>query len=126
MERQECGTVFEREEGFSDFATAFHEGVLWFPAEKEKGVFQRNKFEEVKAMERQQINDMDIENVVGGSIVFNGAHTTCGRNCNNQYNVLDYSKVLQYIAANYKTMSEKKMLANMLAAGLLSEITEHE
>ena len=77
-------------------------------------------------MERQQINDMDIEKVVGGSIVFNGAHTKCGRNCNDQYNVLDYSAVLQYIAANYKTMSEKKMLANMLAAGLLSEITEQE
>ena len=77
-------------------------------------------------MEREHISDMDIEKVVGGSIVFNGAHTTCGRNCNNQYNVLNYSEVLKYIAANYKTMSEKKMLANMLAAGLLSEITEQD
>ena len=73
-------------------------------------------------MERERIDDMVAEDVVGGSIVFNGDHTTCGRNCNNQYKVLDYDAVLQYIKDNCTKMPEKKMLANMLAAGLLSEL----
>ena len=73
-------------------------------------------------MARDMINENDLDKVVGGSIVFNGDHTTCGRNCNNQYKVLDYDAVLQYIKENCTTMTEKKMLANMLAAGLIANI----
>ena len=68
------------------------------------------------------IDDMDLEKVTGGSIVFNGDHTTCGRNRNDQYKVLDYTAVIKYIAENRHSMSEKTMLNNMLAAGLLSNL----
>ena len=70
-------------------------------------------------MEREKLNDIDTEEVVGGSIVFNGDHTTCGRNCNNQYKVLDYTAVDQFIKANCTKMSEKQMLSKMVAAGWL-------
>ena len=70
-------------------------------------------------MAREMINDTDIEQVVGGSIVFNGDHTTCGRNCNDQYKVLDYAAVDAYIKANCLTMTERKMLSNMVDLGLL-------
>ena len=73
-------------------------------------------------MERERINDQATEEVVGGSIVFNGNHTTCGRNCNNQYKVLNYDAMLEYIAANCQHMSERKMLSNMLAKGWITEL----
>lgn len=73
-------------------------------------------------MEREIINEVNTEEIVGGSIVFNGAHTTCGRNCNDQYKVLDYDAVDAYIKANCLTMTERKMLANMVDAGLLEEL----
>ena len=80
------------------------------------------KKREENTVEREKLNDQVVEEVVGGSIVFNGDHTTCGHNCNNQYKVLDYDAVLQYIKDNCTKMPEKKMLANMLAAGLLKEL----
>ena len=71
-------------------------------------------------MERELINEEVMEEVVGGSIVFNADHTTCGRNRNDQYAVLNYDAVLQYIAANYKRMREKDMINNMINSGLLA------
>lgn len=73
-------------------------------------------------MEREIIEEKLAEEVTGGSIVFNGAHTTCGRDCNNQYKVNDYNAVIKYIADHRHEMSEKKMLNNMVAAGLLSAL----
>ena len=73
-------------------------------------------------MERNQIDDKAIEEVVGGSIVFNGDHTTCGRNRNDQYKVLDYDAVIKYIAENSMKLSEKTMLKNMLEAGLIANL----
>ena len=73
-------------------------------------------------MNRERIEDMEVEQVAGGSIVFNGAHTTCGHNCNNQYRVVDYDKCQDYIRANCTKMSEKKMISNMLAQGLLENL----
>ncbi len=70
-------------------------------------------------MEREQINDVTAEGVVGGSIVFNADHTTCGHNCNNQYKVLDDAAVQKYIAENCTKMTERKMISNMVEAGLL-------
>lgn len=70
-------------------------------------------------MAREIINDTDIEQVVGGSIVFNGDHTTCGHNCNNQYKVLDYEKVDAYIKANCLNMTERKMISKMVELGYL-------
>ena len=73
-------------------------------------------------MEREVINDLDLDKVVGGSIVFNADHTTCGRNNNSQYKVLNYNAVLKYIGENRNNMSEKTMLSNMVAAGLLAKL----
>lgn len=73
-------------------------------------------------MAREQINDMLAGAVAGGSIVFNGDHTTCGHNCNDQYKVVDYDKVNGYIAANCTKMTERKMLANLVDQGLLIEL----
>ena len=72
-------------------------------------------------MERKDINDL-AEEVIGGSIIFNADHTTCGRNCNNQYRVNDYSAVLKYIGDNRMKMSEKTMINNMLEMGLLANL----
>lgn len=72
-------------------------------------------------MERKEINDL-AEEVIGGSIVFNADHTMCGRNCNNQYRVLDYNAVLEYIGKNRMKMNEKTMLSNMLDLGLLANL----
>ena len=73
-------------------------------------------------MEREMINDNEVEKVVGGSIVFNRDHSTCGYNTNDQYKVLNYSAVIQYVLAHYKTMDERDMLKNCVAAGYLSAI----
>ncbi|MBR0228355.1 MAG: hypothetical protein IJQ62_08400 [Clostridia bacterium] len=73
-------------------------------------------------MAREMLNEMDVDKVVGGSIVFTPDHKTCGRNCNNQFKVNNYSAVINYISANYKTMTEKEMLKNMAAQGLLTRL----
>lgn len=73
-------------------------------------------------MERENIGDQIAEEVIGGSIVFTPDHKTCGRNCNNQFKVNNYSAVINYISANYKTMTEKEMLKNMAAQGLLTRL----
>lgn len=71
-------------------------------------------------MAREVINDLEVEQVTGGSIVFNGAHTTCGHNCNDQYSVHDYDGCQDFIRANCTRMSEKQMLSKMLEKGLIS------
>ena len=73
-------------------------------------------------MERKVINDLDLDKVVGGSIIFNGDHTTCGRKNNAEYKVLDYNAVLNYIKSNTGKMAEKTMMSNMVAAGLLAKL----
>ena len=73
-------------------------------------------------MGREYINDKLAEEVTGGSIVFNGDHTTCGYNCNDQYEVVDYDDVQSYILSHYKKMSERTMIKNMVEQGLLVEL----
>lgn len=73
-------------------------------------------------MDRKQINDLDTEKVIGGSFIFNEAHTTCGRKNNHEYKVNDYDAVVAYIKANYMNMSEKDMANKMLASGLLEKL----
>lgn len=73
-------------------------------------------------MEREAINDLDLDKVVGGSIIFNGDHTTCGRKNNHEYKVLNYSAVQKYIDDNCTKMPEKQMMTNMVNAGLLVKI----
>lgn len=73
-------------------------------------------------MDRMEINEKDLDKVVGGSIIFNGDGTTCGYNRNDQYKVLNMSAVLKYINENSDKMSERRMLSNMVAAGLLANL----
>ena len=73
-------------------------------------------------MERKNIGDQIAEEVLGGSIVFNEDHTTCGLNCNNQCKVNDFDAVISFINANYKTMSEADMMRNMAAKGLITRL----
>ena len=73
-------------------------------------------------MERKNINEKDLEKITGGSIIFNEDMTTCGRNCNDQYRVVDLDKVLDYLQANNTKMSERNMLNHLVEAGLLVEI----
>ncbi len=69
-----------------------------------------------------KLDDSALDGISGGSIVFNADHTTCGRNCNNQYRVLDDASVQQYIASNCVSMSERTMLENMLNLGYIAYI----
>lgn len=73
-------------------------------------------------MAREIISEVNAENVVGGTIVFNAAHTTCGHNCNDQYQVNDYDAVMSFIAENRFSMTERKMLAACVDAGYLSPL----
>lgn len=73
-------------------------------------------------MAREQINENIVAEVTGGSIVFNADHTTCGHNCNDQYRVVNDDDVQAYIRDNCTKMSERTMIKNMLAAGLLEEL----
>ena len=70
----------------------------------------------------KMLNDEDLNNVSGGSIVFNGDNSMCGLNCNNQARVNDYDAVIQFISANYLTMSEPDMMRAMAAQGLITRV----
>ncbi len=73
-------------------------------------------------MDREKINDQAAEEVVGGSIIFNGDHTTCGRKNNHEYRVKNYDLVQAYIDANCENMCEKDMINNLVAQKLLEKI----
>ena len=73
-------------------------------------------------MAREMINEMDVDKVVGGSIVFTPDHKNCGLNCNNQCRVNDYDACISFISANYKTMTEKDMMRSMAAQGLITRL----
>lgn len=68
------------------------------------------------------INEVDTEKVIGGSIMFNEDCSTCGRNKDDEYKVLDLNGVISYINANKKKMSEKQMISKMLEQGLLANL----
>lgn len=71
-------------------------------------------------MGREMIDDQTVEKVVGGSIVFNTAHTTCGYNKNNEYKVNNYDKAKDYLVANYGKMSERDLLKKLVSKGYIS------
>lgn len=70
-------------------------------------------------MEREKINDQELNSVVGGTIIFSPDHTTCGKNSSDQYKVLNFDAAIQYISEHRLEMTEKTMLRNMEAAGYL-------
>ena len=71
-------------------------------------------------MSREIINDQDLELITGGSIIFNGDLTTCGRKNNAEYKVLNLNAILDYITANRNKMPEKQMMVNMLQLGYIA------
>ena len=73
-------------------------------------------------MARELINDADVEKVSGGSIVFSTDHKTCGYNCSDQCKVNDYDGAMKYIRDHYDTMSEKDILRNLVAKGLITRL----
>ena len=73
-------------------------------------------------MAREILNENDVDQVVGGSIVFTPDHKTCGLNCNNQCKVNDYDAVIAFIKANYKTMTEADMMRSLVAQGLITRL----
>ena len=73
-------------------------------------------------MARQMINEMDVEKVVGGSIVFSSDHTTCGLNRVDQCKVNNYDKALGYVLDHYDTMSEKDIMRNLVALGYITRL----
>ena len=73
-------------------------------------------------MAREMIDDMNVDKVVGGSIIFTPDHTMCGLNCNNQCIVKDYAAMISFISANYKTMKEADMMRQMLALGYMTRV----
>ena len=75
-----------------------------------------------EGMSREVINEKDLAQVAGGSIVFNSEHTQCGRDRNDEYRVLDYDKVIEYIAKNRFEMTERTMLRNMASLGYLESM----
>lgn len=73
-------------------------------------------------MQREEINENSLNQVVGGSIVFNADCSTCGYNRNDQYRILNKDEALSYMRANIRTMDERDILRNLLDRGLLEEI----
>ena len=69
-----------------------------------------------------KLDDSALDLISGGSIVFNDDLTTCGRNCNNQYRVLNFDAILQYYDENLNKMPEKQMMENMLALGYIANL----
>lgn len=73
-------------------------------------------------MERKIINDTDLNGVVGGSIMISEDGTTCGRNCDNQYKVVNLSAIVKYVRENSSNMPEKKMMQEMLKLGYIANL----
>ena len=73
-------------------------------------------------MAREMLNEMDVDKVVGGSIVFSPDHKTCGLNRNDQCKVNNYSGALSYIKEHYGTMSEKDILRNLVSKGYITRL----
>jgi len=69
-----------------------------------------------------KLDDTELDGVSGGTIFFNVDFTTCGKNCDNQYAVLDYNSVISYISQNKYNMTERTMLENMAAMGYLQSL----
>ena len=73
-------------------------------------------------MKREIINEKDLSNVVGGSIVFNEDHTTCGYDRNDQYRVIDHDKAMSYMVSKIGRMDERDILRKCVEKGYLEEI----
>ena len=73
-------------------------------------------------MERKMINDEDLKDVVGGSIMISEDGKTCGRNCNNQYKVLNLDAIVKFVRENKTKMPEKKMMTEMLKKGYIADL----
>ena len=73
-------------------------------------------------MERKMINDADLSGVVGGSIMISEDGTTCGRNRNDQYKVMNLNAIITFVRENKTKMPEKKMIDEMLKLGYIANL----
>ena len=73
-------------------------------------------------MAREIINEVDLEKVSGGSIVFTSDCKTCGYNCNNQFAVNNFNAVIAFIDANKAAMDEREMLKVMMQRGYITRL----
>ena len=73
-------------------------------------------------MERKMINEEELAQIVGGSIIFNEDCSTCGRNRNDQYKVLNFNAIINYVKSNRGKMPEKQMMVNMLELGYIANL----
>ncbi len=70
----------------------------------------------------EMIDDMSVEQVVGGSIIFSPDHTTCGLNRNDQCKVLNYNACIKFISENYQDLKEAEMMRKMVALGYIKRL----
>ena len=73
-------------------------------------------------MERKMINDADLSGVGGGSIMISEDGTTCGRNRNDQYKVMNLNAIITFVRENKTKMPEKKMIDEMLKLGYIANL----
>lgn len=73
-------------------------------------------------MKREIISNQDLNQVVGGTIMFSPDLSTCGKNVDNQYQVLDFDKAIDYINTHKLEMTERTMLQNMADLGYLAAL----
>ncbi len=73
-------------------------------------------------MERKIIDDADLQGVVGGSIMISEDGTTCGRNCDNQYRVMNLNAIIKFYNDNKNKMPEKQMMTEMLKLGYIANL----
>ncbi len=69
-----------------------------------------------------KLDDSALDGISGGSIMVSDDCTTLGRNCTDQYRVLDFNAVISYVNSNAASMSEKTMLANMESLGYIAAL----
>ena len=71
-------------------------------------------------MDYTPIKEKELGMITGGSIIFNEDCSTCGRNCNDQYRVLDFNAIIDFYNANRNKMPEKQMMIEMLELGYIA------
>lgn len=71
--------------------------------------------------DRHEILDQELDNVAGGKITYtwNGEKGSIGINGNNNFVLLDKNAFGNYYSQHKDTMTEKEILKNLLAQGII-------
>ena len=72
-------------------------------------------------MSKIDIREEDLDNVTGGKITYtwNGTEGSIGINGNNNFKLLNKDAFVSYYAENKETMTEKDILKNLAAMGII-------